>query len=123
LRATSNDGPVRRDRYLTTQLCDDLEQDDGLALRRFNELPIRTLPAIASMREGPIPPAQLRNPPSSGRVLDLGAAGNGVAAMTRGACELQMNSRKCLERVKGIEPSYEAWEAAVLPLNYTRRSA
>ena len=26
----------------------------------------------------------------------------------------------CLERVKGIEPSYEAWEAAVLPLNYTR---
>ena len=27
---------------------------------------------------------------------------------------------QCLERVKGIEPSYEAWEAAVLPLNYTR---
>jgi hypothetical protein len=27
-----------------------------------------------------------------------------------------------LERVKGIEPSYEAWEAAVLPLNYTRIS-
>ncbi len=26
------------------------------------------------------------------------------------------------ERVKGIEPSYEAWEAAVLPLNYTRTS-
>ena len=24
-----------------------------------------------------------------------------------------------LERVKGIEPSYAAWEAAVLPLNYT----
>jgi hypothetical protein len=22
--------------------------------------------------------------------------------------------------VKGIEPSYAAWEAAVLPLNYTR---
>ena len=27
---------------------------------------------------------------------------------------------KALERVKGIEPSYAAWEAAVLPLNYTR---
>jgi hypothetical protein len=27
-----------------------------------------------------------------------------------------------LERVKGIEPSYEAWEAAVLPLNYTREA-
>ena len=28
-----------------------------------------------------------------------------------------------VERVKGIEPSYEAWEAAVLPLNYTRIAA
>ena len=28
-----------------------------------------------------------------------------------------------LERVKGIEPSYAAWEAAVLPLNYTRMVA
>ena len=27
-----------------------------------------------------------------------------------------------LERVEGIEPSYAAWEAAVLPLNYTRLS-
>jgi hypothetical protein len=25
-----------------------------------------------------------------------------------------------MERVTGIEPAYEAWEAAVLPLNYTR---
>ena len=24
------------------------------------------------------------------------------------------------ERVKGIEPSFSAWEADVLPLNYTR---
>ena len=28
--------------------------------------------------------------------------------------------RGILERVKGIEPSYRAWEALVLPLNYTR---
>ena len=27
-----------------------------------------------------------------------------------------------LERAKGIEPSYEAWEASVLPLNYARQS-
>ncbi len=27
-----------------------------------------------------------------------------------------------LERVRGIEPLYAAWEAAVLPLNYTRRA-
>ena len=25
-----------------------------------------------------------------------------------------------MERVRGIEPLYEAWKAAVLPLNYTR---
>jgi hypothetical protein len=28
-----------------------------------------------------------------------------------------------VERVKGIEPSYAAWEAAVLPLNYTRANS
>ena len=27
---------------------------------------------------------------------------------------------RILERVKGIEPSYSAWEAAALPLSYTR---
>jgi hypothetical protein len=30
------------------------------------------------------------------------------------------HSAGIMERVKGIEPSYAAWEAAVLPLNYTR---
>lgn len=25
-----------------------------------------------------------------------------------------------MERVRGIEPPYRAWEARVLPLNYTR---
>jgi hypothetical protein len=29
--------------------------------------------------------------------------------------------KKLLERAKGIEPSYAAWEAAVLPLNYARQ--
>src|ERR1041385_8964819 len=28
-----------------------------------------------------------------------------------------------VERAKGIEPSYAAWEAAVLPLNYARLSS
>src|SRR5437764_3648546 len=32
---------------------------------------------------------------------------------------LQILGRQ-LERAKGIEPSYAAWEAAVLPLNYAR---
>src|SRR5712691_12364877 len=29
----------------------------------------------------------------------------------------------CVERVTGIEPALSAWEADVLPLNYTRESA
>ncbi len=32
-------------------------------------------------------------------------------------------AKTILERVKGIEPSYAAWEAAVLPLNYTREAS
>ena len=28
-----------------------------------------------------------------------------------------------MERVMGIEPTFEAWEAPVLPLNYTRQMA
>ncbi len=31
------------------------------------------------------------------------------------------NNRRDMERVMGIEPTFEAWEAPVLPLNYTRR--
>ncbi len=34
--------------------------------------------------------------------------------------EVLMPSEKAMERAKGIEPSYAAWEAAVLPLNYAR---
>ena len=30
-----------------------------------------------------------------------------------------MSSPSFLEQVKGIEPSYQAWEACVLPMNYT----
>lgn len=32
----------------------------------------------------------------------------------------EMPDARWLERAKGIEPSYAAWEAAVLPLNYAR---
>ena len=38
-------------------------------------------------------------------------------------CGVRAKPLKLLERVKGIEPSYAAWEAAVLPLNYTRLGA
>ena len=36
-------------------------------------------------------------------------------------CKRLIHRRLGMERVKGIEPSYAAWEAAVLPLNYTRK--
>jgi hypothetical protein len=36
------------------------------------------------------------------------------------AFALRSRFKRRLERVKGIEPSCAAWEAAVLPLNYTR---
>ena len=29
------------------------------------------------------------------------------------------NFRSYMEQVKGVEPSYRAWEARVLPMNYT----
>jgi hypothetical protein len=34
--------------------------------------------------------------------------------------EAELLPKVSLERAKGIEPSYAAWEAAVLPLNYAR---
>lgn len=37
-----------------------------------------------------------------------------------GRLETELAIKGNLERAKGIEPSYAAWEAAVLPLNYAR---
>ena len=36
-----------------------------------------------------------------------------------GRCSIQLSYR-LKERVMGIEPTYPAWKAGVLPLNYTR---
>ena len=33
---------------------------------------------------------------------------------------LSLDFSQMLERAMGIEPTYEAWEASVLPLNYAR---
>ena len=63
--------------------------------RGFAPNPGRHYPTAQAMRV--IPLSVLR--------ADGGAAGQGA---------------KGLERVKGIEPSLKAWEAFVLPLNYTR---
>ena len=45
--------------------------------------------------------------------------GGQTTKCTADMAQVQLEREK-LERVKGIEPSYAAWEAAVLPLNYTR---
>ena len=42
------------------------------------------------------------------------------AALQRRSPAAIANRERSLERAKGIEPSYAAWEAAVLPLNYAR---
>src|SRR4030095_6511066 len=41
--------------------------------------------------------------------------------MSSDVCSCLFAREKTNERVKGIEPSCAAWEAAVLPLNYTRK--
>ena len=41
--------------------------------------------------------------------------------MTKVGCsENRLTCGYCVERVTGIEPALSAWEADVLPLNYTR---
>ncbi len=45
-----------------------------------------------------------------------------VRQATPTKCTLDLETES-LERVMGIEPTLSAWEAEVLPLNYTRASA
>jgi hypothetical protein len=47
---------------------------------------------------------------------------NDRALLMASMSDSDMKSKSSLERVMGIEPTLAAWEAAVLPLNYTRRS-
>ena len=51
------------------------------------------------------------------RSTNLGVGGSNPSER---AIQSRVRAKYDLERVKGIEPSYAAWEAAVLPLNYTR---
>lgn len=57
-----------------------------------------------------------RNPPGGtvrGYVMPIPNKKN------RGYHTLWCDSLCFLEQVKGVEPSYQAWEACVLPMNYT----
>ena len=44
----------------------------------------------------------------------------GLPDLTYPFHEIYLADTHGVERAKGIEPSYAAWEAAVLPLNYAR---
>ncbi len=43
-----------------------------------------------------------------------------IKSLTTQQASMALVGRPWNERVMGIEPTLEAWEAAVLPLNYTR---
>ena len=45
----------------------------------------------------------------------------GLAVRKRLGLQKGAEMGKDMERVNGIEPSLKAWEASVLPLNYTRK--
>jgi hypothetical protein len=66
-------------------------------------------------------------PTSAARRQTVASRKNGIASLPCANAiellsfiELASRQNRMMERVKGIEPSYAAWEAAVLPLNYTR---
>ena len=51
----------------------------------------------------------------------MGKLINGIAEVNQQRMLIKKDfSKERLERVEGIEPSTKAWEAFVLPLNYTR---
>ena len=56
-------------------------------------------------------------------LIALTTAAKRIGSGARNAALVQrlLELRKEKERVRGIEPPYAAWEAAVLPLNYTRK--
>ncbi len=57
-----------------------------------------------------------------GLVVGLGASAGGLEAFRVLLAEMPTGTG-IAERVMGIEPTLAAWEAAVLPLNYTRARA
>ena len=76
-------------------------------------------PDLPAQPAGLLVAHRARNPDCA---LSHGARPDGLdenTAQTVSAQNLKQNLK--IERVKGIEPSYAAWEAAVLPLNYTRK--
>jgi hypothetical protein len=64
--------------------------------------------------------ARFMNALHPAKIVVAGSSTGQVARQRRGFnLDVERHSKR-LERAKGIEPSYAAWEAAVLPLNYAR---
>jgi hypothetical protein len=62
----------------------------------------------------------------SGRGISPGSSQSSAdrqAARQTGPKEIDHGVSVSMERVKGIEPSSSAWEAAALPLSYTREGS
>ena len=54
---------------------------------------------------------------NTGKCRTIARSGKAVAGVE---VSVDKPAGKKLERVKGIEPSSQAWEARILPLNHTR---
>ena len=53
-------------------------------------------------------------------VTELGQGGHDGEWRTPIHLHFYVSALRSMERVKGIEPSSQAWEARILPLNHTR---
>ena len=82
----------------------------------------RELAAVAAAMAGKeAAPPQLAVAAKNLTPVDRGSRSAAKGRLTPG-CSIRGWIKEELERAKGIEPSYAAWEAAVLPLNYARAS-
>ena len=97
IRASPSGGSTARGAVPTVGLSHDVRRERGRQRNDLAGLPLSLGGGEGFSRFGPVAMHQ-----SGGDALVVGA------------------ERRALERAKGIEPSYEAWEAAVLPLNYAR---
>jgi hypothetical protein len=104
----------------------------GFKVSRRTKIPARTAngTATSAIRKSPGAPTSLSiSVGSSGVSRPVNAPPAAILSRSPRASARDtivsvnaLSPRKILERAKGIEPSYAAWEAAVLPLNYARKS-
>ena len=76
---------------------------------------------FASLMARPLRPALDTAPSGAVRIKSVLVGPGSDAGPGPGMTKARFRGLFELERVMGIEPTLAAWEAAVLPLNYTRR--